>query len=70
LFFVFDAVQYLISLMKYQDLAEEYDEKISQAEITETKDLVEPKNINKWLYRRICGQIIKQREEHHIKLWY
>lgn len=47
LFFIFDAMQYLISSIKYHDLAERYDHEILNKNITKIEELKEPKKINR-----------------------
>ncbi len=46
-FFIFDATQYLISYIRYSDIAEEYDGKILNYKIKKIEELKEPKNINR-----------------------
>ncbi|MFO2976477.1 hypothetical protein SCO70_02835 [Legionella pneumophila serogroup 3] len=46
MFFIFDALQYLISSMSYQKLAKKYDNKITNSKLTSISELIEPSDIN------------------------
>jgi hypothetical protein len=47
IFFILDALQYLVISINYHDLAKKYDEKILKSQIKKIEKLSEPKNVNR-----------------------